>query len=469
MEERDDWNGVPLERVLATGLTPEARYWVERIAQLGRRRGEAVYLVGGLVRDLLLGLAHRDLDVTIEGDSCGFADALAVEVGGRVLRHAEFRTAVFTATDGFEIDLVTARRESYPSPASLPRVERGDLATDLRRRDFAANALAIRLSPGEPLVLIDSCGGIADLESRSLRVLHGRSFRDDPTRILRGVRLEGRLGFRLEAETEQLARAAVAEGIFSHLSGSRLRHELALLLEEPGLALPGLARIAELGVLTSLLPAGEPALRWTSVVERDLLRAEELLAGLWARPLRDSGLRRWRLLWMLLVRTLGVETAIDRAQRRLLFEGADARVLLGFAGRLARTKRGLGSGGSLPRPHVVAEALGGASGEDLALLLLDADPVARAAAEVYLTSLRGIRLTLRGADLLAQGVPPGPALGATLRAVLRARWDGEIGESQELAYALTHVSRGEGEEVEEGSAPAGIASRCASVSPGEGS
>ena len=439
--------GEALARRLAAGLRPEARLWVDRVSALGRRRGERVYLVGGLVRDLLLGLPHRDLDLTIEGEGGDFAEALADsvgagEAGGSVLHHTEFRTAVYTAPDGFEIDLVTARRESYPAPASLPRVEPGDLASDLGRRDFAANALAIRIAPEPAPELIDLFDGAGDLERRHLRVLHSASFVDDPTRILRGVRLEARLGFRFDPGTEELARAAARDGVFSHLSGSRLRHELVFLLEEPGIAIPALARLAGLGVLAALAPEGAPELRWTPEIEADLLRTEAALAEPWAERLADTGLRRWRLLWMALTRPLGGDAEVDPLQERLLLEGADAKVLAGFAGRLSRTRQALSQRSGAARPHQVVEALAHLSGEELLLLRIDSDPAVREAAALYVDTLRALPIALRGADLRAQGIPPGPALGEALRAVRRARWDGEIGPEEELAFALTHLESG---------------------------
>jgi tRNA nucleotidyltransferase (CCA-adding enzyme) len=438
MDRRTACQGEPLARRLESGLTPQAWAWVGQVAELGRARGERVYLVGGLVRDLLLGLPHRDLDLTLERGGGAFAEALAAEAGGTVLHHPEFGTAVYTSPDGFEIDLVTARRESYRAPATLPVVEPGDLASDLLRRDFAANALALRIAPEPEVELIDLCDGIADLERRSLRVLHPCSFVDDPTRILRGVRLEARLGFRFDPETERLARSAAMEGVFPLLSGSRLRHELVLLLEEPGSAIPALGRLAELGVLQALLPEGAPHLDWNAELEKDLLRTEAALERPFAHSLADTGLRRWRLLWMALTRSLGRDAEVDPVQARLLLEGGDAKVLIGFAGRLARTRESLGSGRP-PAPHQVAEALAPLSGEELVLLHLDPDAEVRRAVELYATSLRGLQIGLRGADLRAHGIPPGPALGAALRAVRRARWDGEIGRDEELDYALAQL------------------------------
>lgn len=449
MERRTEWRGSSLETLLSTRLSSGVGEWVERVARLGKSRGDRVYLVGGLVRDLLLGVPHRDLDVMVEGDGGRFADALAAEVGGKARKHAEFLTALVTAPDGFEIDVVTARAERYPSPAALPRVEPGDLASDLLRRDFAVNALALQIAPGPELSLVDLVGGIADLEGRSLRVLHDGSFRDDPTRLLRGVRLETRLGFRLAPETERLGREAIAEGIFDRLSGSRLRHELVLLLEEPEGALPGLERLADLGALAAF----HSRLRWSPDVAAALASAEAQLATPLAAALAGPDparlLRRWRYLWMVLALEVcgaseaseaNLDAEVESLGRRLLLEGPDAEVLIGFPRRLARARAALAAMGSRARvPHVVAEALEPLSGEDL--LLLARDESLRAAVELYQAKLRELRPGLRGADLVAAGEPPGPAIGEALRAVRRALWDGEVGAEGELRFALAHLAR----------------------------
>lgn len=449
MERQTEWRGIPIAALLRARLGPLARRWVRLLGELGRERGEAVYLVGGLVRDLLLQRGHRDLDVTLEGDGDAFAAALAARVGGEVQLHSEFLTAVVRGADGFEVDVVTARAESYLEPAVLPRVRPGDLRSDLLRRDFAANALAIQVSGVAVPELVDLCGGLADLEARRLRVLHDASFRDDPTRILRGVRLEARLGFRFDEATEAQARAAVKEGIFDRLTGSRLRHELEFLLEEEGpapevLAARGrsqvfaaLARLSNLGVIRTL----HPALRWNAGVAARLRRVQELVeegppgreGEGWA-PAAAGALRRWRLHLMVLAAELSDAQTTELAER-LLLEGPDRRVIAGFPSRLARVAERL-AGPAEPKPHAVAEALEELSEEELLLAQAGPDPRLSSYLDMYRTTLRGLTLGVRGADLLAAGHPPGPEIGHALRAVRRARWDGRIGPEGELEYAL---------------------------------
>jgi tRNA nucleotidyltransferase (CCA-adding enzyme) len=404
---------------------------IETIVAVSRRHGVPAYLVGGFVRDLLLARETRDLDVVVEGDGIEFATRLAEAFGGRVRAHRAFRTAVVEAPEGFHVDVVTARSEVYRSPAALPEVQAATLREDLFRRDFTINTLAIRLGPESGGELIDFFDGRRDLEAKTLRVLHDRSFVDDPTRILRAVRLELRLGFRISPETHDLARAAAEEGIFDHLSGSRLRDELALLLDDPALALNGIERLAELGVLRGIDPRLElDAAARERLREAHAAHEEHRLAGVAGPPVQA-----WRLLLMALVAGLR-ENDRERLAERFLLAGEDRRLLTGFPERLNAARTILQGD---PKPHQAAEALEPLVGEELLLLH---DERSRGWVRRYLSELRPLALALRGADLLAAGVPPGPRIGEALRATRRARLDGEVDPPGELRYALA-VAKGE--------------------------
>src|SRR3954451_8590460 len=190
----------------------------------------AVYVVGGAVRDVLLGVEPHELDFVVEGDAVAVARRAAERLGGNVTVHDRFGTATVTAP-GATIDLAGARRERYEHPGALPDVELGaSLAEDLARRDFTVNAIALHLADGA-LTFYD--GAQRDLDARVLRVLHDRSFRDDPTRLLRLARYAARLGFTPDPETDRLAAEAIADGAIETVTGSRLGAELRLLLREP--------------------------------------------------------------------------------------------------------------------------------------------------------------------------------------------------------------------------------------------
>ena len=195
-----------------------------------------LYLVGGVVRDWLLGHPGNELDLMLAGpslqDAIAFARAIQAEFGGELREHARFGTAQWLAPSGIAVDFANARRERYPRPGQLPQPYPGTAEEDLWRRDFSVNALALQLSPPAAFgQLLDPCGGQADLQQRRLRALHPASFRDDPTRLLRGLRLAARLGLRWEEETARWAQESLP--ILARLSGSRLRAEIEQLFREP--------------------------------------------------------------------------------------------------------------------------------------------------------------------------------------------------------------------------------------------
>jgi tRNA nucleotidyltransferase (CCA-adding enzyme) len=432
-----------IAQLLSRRLPAPLERRIETIAQVSREAGVPVYLVGGFVRDLLLERDflrdQRDLDLVVEGDGIAFAARLAEAVGGRKREHRAFLTAVVVDPEGLHIDVATARSEFYRAPAALPEVRMSALRQDLFRRDFTINTLAIRLGPGPVPELIDYFGGRSDLKEKTLRVLHSLSFIDDPTRVLRAVRLELRLGFHISTETLRLVEVALAEGIFDHLSGARLREELEMLLDDPALALRGIDRLAELGILRVLHPQLELA-----DLTRERLRAARAacdwyqLAGL-----ADPPVRPWRLILLALAQDLD-PAGRERLAGRLLLAGEDRRLLTGFVERIAVARHALRGAlpGALPEtlpPHRAAEALEPLAGEELLLLMAEGDDAVRAWVRRDLTELRRLRLAVRGGDLIAAGVPRGPGIGRALQAVRRARLDGLLSESDELGYALAFL------------------------------
>jgi tRNA nucleotidyltransferase (CCA-adding enzyme) len=204
---------------------------LERIGALAASQGARAYLVGGPVRDLILGVDNLDLDITVEGDAMALGRQLAHQLGSRIYSYKKYLTCTVKGRD-FKIDFATARKESYEKPAAMPKVKPGTLRDDLRRRDFTINAMAVSLSPRDFGALIDPFGGLRDLGGKIVRVMHGRSFVDDPTRIFRAIRFSGRLGFRMDPRTLSLARSAVAHGMTDRLENYRIHNELNLIMKE---------------------------------------------------------------------------------------------------------------------------------------------------------------------------------------------------------------------------------------------
>ncbi|HEY0392539.1 MAG TPA: hypothetical protein VGC63_12595 [Solirubrobacterales bacterium] len=345
------------------------------LARLRDLEGDPVYLVGGAVRDLLLGRGRTDIDLVVVGD----AEALAARLGVDVVSYERFGTAK-VVLDSHEVDIAAARSESYPRPGSLPVVEpAAGLDADLRRRDFTINAMAIPLQ-GEPR-LIDPHGGEADLATKQLRVLHERSFVDDPTRAIRGARYAARFGFELEPRTAELLR----ETDLSTISADRRDAELLRLAGEVE-AVPALALLAEWGLVD--LRAGG--------LELAAGADEVLQSSIW----EDFAPR-------------------ERAVIAAAFSPGGGEALLADA-----------------RPARPSEAVALAAGHDPIELVLAR---ARGAEwlDRYVEEWRDVALEIDGDDLIGAGLEQGPALGRGLEAALRRKLDGEIsGRDEELSVAL---------------------------------
>ena len=353
------------------------------------------YVVGGPVRDQLLGIPYNDLDITVAGSALPLAERLATAVGGRLTVHQRFGTATVSMPD-FAIDLVTARSESYYHPGALPQVRVGTVADDLARRDFTINAMAASITD-ESLALVDPHGGRADLEAGLVRTLHPLSFVDDPTRIFRAIRYEQRFSFRIEDQTLNELRHAVEHGALATLTGDRVRHELERIFNEAS-PLPALRRAGELGALSAVHPA--------------LGHAHLEGLGDWsATPLSWAAALVW---------PLSAEQGASLATR--LNAPANLVRTLEDTALLTARQPQLAEAGLLPSG--VCAQLDGLSPDALAAATRLAESVVGERVERYLSEWWSVAPLLRGTDLLELGVPSGPAVGEALRALRQARLDG---------------------------------------------
>jgi tRNA nucleotidyltransferase (CCA-adding enzyme) len=225
--------------------------FIKAAGEMAQKQQQRLYLVGGVVRDLLLERSNCDLDVVVEGDAVGLAREIAQRRRAQITVHSRFGTAKLRWNER-SVDLATARAETYARPGALPAVRPGTISDDLSRRDFTINAMAIELSPNRFGDIIDPHGGRQDLNNRLIRVLHDKSYIDDATRIWRALRYEQRLDFRLELATEELLKQCTAW--LGTVSGDRIRHELELVLKEE-IPEKTFRRADELGVLDRLHPA----------------------------------------------------------------------------------------------------------------------------------------------------------------------------------------------------------------------
>ena len=247
-------------------LNPEAARLLDATLSEAGRLGASLYLVGGLVRDLLLHRPLGDLDLVVEGDVEALAAAVAQTVEIKAIHHRQFGTATIMS-EGARLDLAMARKETYARPGALPTVTAGSIDEDLERRDFTINAMALGLSGHHEGSLLDPSGGLMDLREGVVRILHRRSFEDDVTRILRAIRYEQRLEFRLESGTLSRLSDALSNDMLATVSADRLRREIELILAEEA-PVRTLLRLGELGVLNRLYaPLGRAD--WLKAFEDD--------------------------------------------------------------------------------------------------------------------------------------------------------------------------------------------------------
>lgn len=392
-----------------------------------------VYLVGGFVRDAILGEPNYDVDIAVEGDGIEFAERLAAELGGRVRAHRKFNTAV-VILDHWQprltVDVATTRTEFYDYPAALPTVEHSSIKRDLFRRDFTINAMAVSLSPQDYGRLLDFYGGLADIEHRLIRVLHNLSFIEDPTRIFRAIRYENRLGFRMNSHTLGLAHGCVEMNLVGDLSSARLRDELIGLFSEPAVS-HSIRRIGELGIAPAIHPALAADDETAALVElADAAAGKFGLAG---------EIRLWRLRLLCLARRLDAEQ-LEFWTASLKLRRSDAEVVIGGVVLAAKVGERL-AGATLSKPELY-ELLARLPAEALLLAWARAGDEARAAIELFLRELRPVRLDISGRDLIGMGLPESPELGRILEAVKKLKIEGKVSGRQEELEAAGKLAAG---------------------------
>jgi tRNA nucleotidyltransferase (CCA-adding enzyme) len=420
------------------GDTAQGAAVVEALAELpggaelldtAKRRPD-IALVGGAVRDLLIGRKPRELDVTVAEDSAKLAAELASRLPRNASRapdvtlHERFGTVVVDWIHG-RIDIAERRAEDYPYPGALPEVRPGSARDDLARRDFTVNAIALPLG-GErrgELEAVDDA--LEDLAAGRLRVLHEGSFLDDPTRLLRLGRYRARLGFSVERQTARLAAEALAAGSLQTVSGGRIAAELWLAQGEGGLPAHPFSAFAELGILTALsLPSPfDEQLLFDSV---SLLPPDGVLeilemAVLFHPASRPTTQQRGAAADLMVDFEFFAET-----RERVLSAAFDSHDL---AAGLDRTERPSELHGLLADQPVETVGIAGAL----------ASPPGRERARDWIERLRHVQLEIDGTDLLDAGVPEGPEVGRRLRQALDAKLDGELdggGGAAELKAAL---------------------------------
>lgn len=402
---------VNLKTQLTQHLPPAHWQVIQAISQLATR---PVYLIGGLVRDLLLQRPSLDLDIVVEGDAISFARQLQAHFGGQIQTHKPFGTATWQPPnlDIDSLDFVTARSETYPRPGALPLITPSTLTDDLARRDFTINTLAIRLDGTHFGQLIDPHNAQADLTAKRIRILHKASFLDDPTRIFRAVRYEQRLGFALEPTTLALLQAGL-DGL-ANLTPARVRHEFERIWAEPRPE-PILTRLHQLAIL----PAIHPALAWQPATATPFARLRQLARTIWATAVPEPTLAP--LYWAIWLSDLAPADQAALADRLRLRRVTQERI--GAVARLLTALAALPAGSP---PSTITKTIRPFATRPGTLLATRALQENGHWLDTYWHTWQHITPTLTGHDLRRQGLQPGPRFAHILDQLRFAYLDGLI-------------------------------------------
>jgi len=391
-------------------LPAELVNFMQSAGGVAASQGQNLYLVGGVVRDLLLGRTNLDLDLVVEGNAIELAKQLAELKQGKITTYPQFNTAKLQ-WGKWSVDIATARSETYSKPGALPEVKPSSINSDLFRRDFTINALAIHLSPSRYGELIDLYGGRNDLEHKLIRILHKKSFIDDATRIWRGLRYEQRLGFQLEQETLELLKRDIP--MLDTISGDRIRYELECILQEE-FPEKVLRRAEELGVLAKLHPSlkGDGWLAEKFEQARQLSSPNpppvELYLALPAYPLTNEENES-------LISHLRLPKSLAQTLR-------DSNSLKGKLKTLAYPE--------LRRSQIYHLLQGYSQIAIIANSLATSSAIAHQHMETFLRTLRFIKPALTGDDLIRMGVSSGPQIKEVLNLLHEARLDGKVTTKQ---------------------------------------
>ena len=395
-----------------------------------------IYAVGGYVRDLLLGQGNVDIDLVVEGDAIAVARRLAYSLKAVVTSHPRFGTAHLRLPGGRTLDFATARSEQYPHSAALPEVQPAPLLADLFRRDFSINAMAARIDCHRFGPLIDPLGGLRDLERGQISILHERSFIDDPTRLFRTARFEGRYRFVIARGTLRLMKVAVKGEVLRNLTGSRIFRELYLVAKEP--SVPRIIRrLRDLGVLTAI----HPKLALPTAAFGLLERVRLVLSQAPSMPLLEGAAGGEALLlgMLYLVHPKTVVAILNRLtppQRIASKLAADHKACRHTAQKLTRAID--------LRQSRIARLLDPLSPEArIVLLAVLMKGSAREAISEYLTTSWNVVPLLKGGDLYRLGLKPGPIYRRTLAALRAAKLDGRLRTKEdETLFVLQRFAQG---------------------------
>lgn len=400
-------------------LTARVMDLLKTIGKVASQLGAGAYVVGGFVRDLFLYRQNDDMDIVIEGDGIAFAREYAARNDARVHTHDSFGTAVITFSDGFKIDVASARMEYYKFPTAMPIVEMSSIKLDLFRRDFTINTLSIQLNPERFGILIDFFSAQKDLKEKSIRVLHNLSFVEDPTRAFRAIKFEQRFGFTIGKLTSGLIDNAVKMDLFSRLIGRRIFNEIKQILEEEN-PVPAIMRLDDFQLLKVIHPSLQLSADMTA-----LLNAVKKVISWHDLLFLEESYMKWPVYFLAIIRgtddkvTEDICTRLELAPRHRVLLGKDR-----FAAE--RSLFWLERNATVPN-HVLCEKLSEFKTEMILFMMAATrqEQVKRVISN-YCVTLRYVQPAITGKDLLEMGVEPGPVYKEILKSLRDKKVDGML-------------------------------------------
>ena len=425
LQDRGEVTAKHFKSLMTERLPKEIMSLLHTVAQVADRQRVSAYIVGGFVRDLIMRIDNYDMDIVIEDDGIRFARALGKELNAKVVSHEKFGTSVICLPDGFKIDVATARTEYYKHPAALPTVEMSSIKSDLFRRDFTFNSLALKLNGKDAFILLDYFNGQRDIKDKVVRVLHNLSFVEDPSRAFRAIRFEQRLGFRIGKQTESFIKHAVKKKFIEKLSGARLYNELVLILKEPD-PLSCLRRMKELGLLQCIHPKLLRHKKDFEVIERvqEVFSVSRIVHLV--QDCDESYVYLLAILYSLdsreILRAVTNLQLSGKRQRRIREDLTHCRSRL----KALKKKPKL-------QPSEIYNLLSDLSSEAVLLLMAvsGSEQINKHILRFFNEYHDSARLSLTGDDLIHMGIQPGPVFKTVFQALRDARVNGLIHSREE--------------------------------------
>jgi len=406
--------------LMQTQLKGDHIAFLNSIAETAAHNQVSVYVVGGFVRDLLRDIKNLDIDLVVEGDGISFAEKLAEKLNGRTSNYKKFGTSTLTLEGRSNIDVATARTEHYSHPAALPEVKPSTIKLDLARRDFTINSMAIKLNGQGMFFLIDLFDGEIDLKDGLIRILHDRSFVDDPCRIFRAIRFEQRFEFCIEGQTKNFMKSAIESNLVNQLSGDRLINEIKILLNESN-PVKCVDRMRELSLLQTIAPEiFDDDFHWSVMKKIDSALAWADMVPMPKKP------EAW-FVYLYALFMVAKDEIFEGMMMRLHFPSniygrmcSDRECFVEAARDLSKEKE--------LKPSEIYDIFSKQSPEVVIFLLAACSSErTKKYAELYFNKYyTSAKTELNGNDLIGMGIKPGPIFNDVLKALRDARVNGQV-------------------------------------------